>query len=206
MYYRVYNEDGAIRSLHPLNPNDPSLSRIYARSVAPPHAAASLKRRLCRVEGVTGPTTLFATAASLSPMDDGDRISFLTEASPGLTTQNPMAFVVQTPNTERNILETSNTIGEGTRSSDTRYRASVFFSCFRLSRFYLLQCIIRCTPKMAQLVPFNHSTPTILRCHESLQHPWRHLTRLLHLNTACAELKTSLALPLCSLLPLACPR
>jgi hypothetical protein len=137
VYYRVYNEGGAIRSLHPLNHNDPSLSRIHVASVAPPHTAALVKRRLCKVEGVTGPTTLFTTTPGLSPMNDGDRISLLSEASPGATSQNPITFLVQTPYTTRNILETSNTIGsssEETRSSDTLYRASVFFVYFHLSR------------------------------------------------------------------------
>jgi hypothetical protein len=137
VYYRVYNEHGRVRSLYPLNLNDPSLSRIYAMSVAPPHTAALVKRRLCRVEGVTGPTTLFITTPGLSPMSDGDRIPVLSEASPGATSQNPITLLVQTRYTNRNILETSNTIDsstEATRSSQTRYRASVFFAHFHLSR------------------------------------------------------------------------
>jgi hypothetical protein len=139
VYYRVYNEDGAIRSLHPLNPNDPSLSRIYATSVAPPHTVASLKHCLCRVEAVTGSTALFTATPSSSMMDDRDRISFLTEASPGSTIQNPIAFVVQTPYTERRILETT-TIDSPSVSSETRYRASVFLVYFHLSR--LIFCSI----------------------------------------------------------------
>jgi hypothetical protein len=173
VYYRVYSEDGAIRSLHPLNPNDPSLSRIHATSVAPPHTAASLKRRLCRVEGVTGTTTLFTTTPDLSPMNDGDRITFLTEASPGVNSQKPMAFVVQTPNTERNIPETSNTADsptEGTRPSNTRYRASVFFP-YSLITAFLPQCIIGCTPKVAQSVLSDRSTWATLHYHESMQNP-----------------------------------
>jgi hypothetical protein len=133
----MYTEDGPIRSTQPLNAADPSLSRIRARSMVPPHTAASLKRRLCRVEGVTGPTTLFTTTCSSSPMDDGDHISFLTEASPGLTTQNPVAFLVHTPNTERHILQTANTIDSWTESalsSQTSYRTSMSLAYFHLSR------------------------------------------------------------------------
>jgi hypothetical protein len=58
------------------------------------------------------------------------------------------------------------------------------------------QCIIGCTPKMAQFVPSNHSTQTILYCRESMQDPWRHPTTLLHSSVTFPESKISVATPI----------
>ena len=43
VYYRPYQEDGAIESRSPAYSNDRSIGRILSKDVTPPHTAASLK-------------------------------------------------------------------------------------------------------------------------------------------------------------------
>lgn len=107
MYYRVYTEDGAIPSKRPLNPNDACLGRITARSVAPPHTTASLKRRLCSIENIGDDTytNLFASTSSKSPMDDKGRVTLLSKTGPGLTQQEPMALVTKLSLSGRDLLD-----------------------------------------------------------------------------------------------------
>ena len=51
VYYRIYDEDGAISSKTSATPDDVCLGRINAKSVPPPHNVNSLKRRLAKASG-----------------------------------------------------------------------------------------------------------------------------------------------------------
>ena len=53
VYYRIYATDGAIETNNRIYSNDEFLSRIFTKSVAPPHTVASLKKHLCKAEGLT---------------------------------------------------------------------------------------------------------------------------------------------------------
>jgi hypothetical protein len=94
VYYRVYAEDGAIPSGNPVYTDDPSLGRILAKLVTPPHTAISVKRCLSHVENIDDKisTKLFVATSSQTPMDDTGRIS-LTYPGPGCTLNEPMALV-----------------------------------------------------------------------------------------------------------------
>lgn len=90
-------EDGAIPSKWPVSPDDIYLGRITAKSVAPPHTVASLKRRLCSVENINDDTysSLFAATSTNSPLDDTGRVSILTKSGPGSMQHEPVALVVK---------------------------------------------------------------------------------------------------------------
>jgi hypothetical protein len=128
----MFTEGGAICSIQPLNTDDLSLSRIHATSVAPPRTVASLKRRLCKLENISGDTTLYVTLSSPTAMNDGDRILFHTDTRHGPTTQEPMAFVVQCSDPERTTLPTANTADSlmvDTQFPETRYGTHLFCPC-----------------------------------------------------------------------------
>ena len=79
-----------------IDPKTPSLGRIRADSVAPPHSPASIKRCISRVERTPelAHADLFADLSSDTPLKE-DYISILTDG-PGVSPNEPMA-IVQTP-------------------------------------------------------------------------------------------------------------
>jgi hypothetical protein len=95
VYYRVYTEDGAIPSKHPLDSNNPYVARIEAHLVTPPHTVASIKRYLSKVEklGDRCTTRLYTSASSATPAEDGEHVAILTGTGPGSTPEQPLALV-----------------------------------------------------------------------------------------------------------------
>lgn len=132
VYYRLYAEDGAIQSMNPVYTDDPSLGRIAAELVTPPHTVISLKRCLSGIENIDDniPTTLFVAASSQTPMDDGVRVSILAYPGPGCTPDEPMAFVAKFSGVGRSSLEATQSevelspSPEGPTPFETRYRKS----------------------------------------------------------------------------------
>lgn len=95
VYYRVYNKDtGAVPLHHSAGSDDLLVGRISINSIPPPHSAASIARRITKIEklGCTGQPQLFCNISSESPLGDG-HLSILTDNRPGSTKENPMAFV-----------------------------------------------------------------------------------------------------------------
>lgn len=95
MYYRLYTEDGAIPSKHPVNPSDLSLGRINIDVITPPHTIDSIKRCVAKAEQL-GPvcrSKLFKNMESEMPMDTaklsvlggGDRL--------GVSEEDPMVYI-----------------------------------------------------------------------------------------------------------------
>ena len=78
-----------------IDPKTPSLGRIRADSVAPPHSPASIKRCILRVEGTPELTRadLFADISSYTPLKEG-HISFLLTDCPGVSPNEPMTIVL----------------------------------------------------------------------------------------------------------------
>jgi hypothetical protein len=95
VYYRVYTEDGAIPSKHPINLSDLSLGRINIDVINPPHTIDSIKRCVSKAEQLrtTSSSKLFKNMESETPMDTakvsvlggGDRL--------GLSEEDPMVYV-----------------------------------------------------------------------------------------------------------------
>ena len=94
MYYQFFANNSEIPSKVSFDPEEPSLGRIRAESVAPPHSLASIKRLISRVEETPAfaNADLFAEISSDTPMEEG-RISILGTDGPGLSPDNPMAIV-----------------------------------------------------------------------------------------------------------------
>ena len=94
MYYQLYADDYEIPSKVSIYPEEPSLGRIRADCVAPPHSPTSIKRCISRVEG--NPellhSNLFADTTCDTPLAEG-HISILPTDGPGLNANEPMAIV-----------------------------------------------------------------------------------------------------------------
>ena len=100
MYYLLYADNYELPSKVAYDPEQPSLGRIRADSVVPPHSPITIKQCISRVERTPAIALadLFADITSNTPLKE-DHISFLrTESTdcPGLSPKNPMA-IVQNP-------------------------------------------------------------------------------------------------------------
>ena len=97
MYYLLYADGYEVPSKATFDPDEPSLGRIRAESVAPPHCPSSIKRCISRVEKnpalTQRHTDLFADTSSDTPLKEG-HISFLRTDGPGLSPNEPMAIVL----------------------------------------------------------------------------------------------------------------
>ena len=87
MYYRLYADDYEIPSKVAIDTEEPSIGRIRADSIAPPHSPISIKRFISRVEKNAAlawawHTDLLADASCDTPLKDG-HISFLDTDGPG---------------------------------------------------------------------------------------------------------------------------
>ena len=78
-----------------IDPEDPSLGRIRADSVTPPHSPASIKRCISRVERTPALVNadLFVDMSCNTPLKEDTHISFLRTDCPGLSPKKPMAIV-----------------------------------------------------------------------------------------------------------------
>ena len=97
VYYLLYADDYEIPSKVALNPEEPSLGRIRADSVAPPHSLATIKNCISKVEGnpalaLPGHADLSANTSCDTPFKEG-HISILPNDGPGLNPNEPMAIV-----------------------------------------------------------------------------------------------------------------
>ena len=83
-----------------IDPEEPSLGRILADSVPPPHSAASIKRCISREERnpELANAEIFADISCETPLKEG-HIPILCTDCPGLSPDKPMAIVqnVQMP-------------------------------------------------------------------------------------------------------------
>jgi hypothetical protein len=95
VYYLLYGIDYEMPSKVAFDPEEPSLGRIRADSVAPPHSPTSIKRCISRVEGnpaLACHADLFADTSCDTPLKEG-HISILRTDGPGLSPNEPMAIV-----------------------------------------------------------------------------------------------------------------
>ena len=110
MYYQLYADDSQIPSKVAIDAEEPSLGRIRADCVAPPHSPTSIKRCISRVERNPALVNfdLFADTSCDSPLTEG-HISILRTDGPGLSPNEPMA-IVQTDIQEESPLPVEVTI------------------------------------------------------------------------------------------------
>ena len=77
------------------DPEEPSLGRIQADSILPPHSPATIKRCISKVERTPAIAyaELFADISCNTPLKE-EHISFLRTDYPGLSAKDPMAIVL----------------------------------------------------------------------------------------------------------------
>ncbi|KIK06076.1 hypothetical protein K443DRAFT_308465 [Laccaria amethystina LaAM-08-1] len=112
IYYRLYTNNGALKSNNPIYSNDRFICRILSRSVAPPHTVASLKRHICRIEGFesSGSDISYKLYSSLServPLEDSTRLSLRGNPGPGSSETDPMALMVAVSAVEKRSMAAS---------------------------------------------------------------------------------------------------
>ncbi|KIK05984.1 hypothetical protein K443DRAFT_3517 [Laccaria amethystina LaAM-08-1] len=97
VYYRLYTKVGAFESNHALYCNDRFIGRIPSKLFSPPHTVASIKRSLCKLEGLSEPdkALVFSPFSSPAPKEDSARLFLYAPSGPGLSEQDPIALVVE---------------------------------------------------------------------------------------------------------------
>ena len=97
VYYRPYQEDGAIESRSPAYSNDRSIGRILSKAVTPPHTTASLKSHLCKIEGFSGSENayLYSSLLSQTILDNSSRLALMNRYGPGSSEKEPMVLLIK---------------------------------------------------------------------------------------------------------------
>jgi hypothetical protein len=110
VYYRLYTTKGPLESNNPIFSNDRFISRISSKSVRPPHTAASLKRYICKIEGMEGPGkgALYLSLSERKPLDDSARLALRGNSGPGSSEVDPVVFVVDKGAAEKRLKSASN--------------------------------------------------------------------------------------------------
>ena len=133
VYYRLYTKDGAIESLNPIYSNDPFISRILPIFITPPRTALSLKKHLCKIEGVPGlgsNAILFEALSSDAAIPDSTRLKLRGHLGPGVSSRNPMALVFGVAEAEKRSSgpdPQAKELSENPDSDETRYSMSKIF-------------------------------------------------------------------------------
>ena len=94
MYYQLFADDYEIQSKVAFDLEEPSVGRIRADFIAPPHTPISIKRCISRVEERPAllHADLFADTSCDTPLTEG-HISILHTDGPGQSPEEPMAIV-----------------------------------------------------------------------------------------------------------------
>ena len=111
------------------DPEEPSLGRIRADSVAPPHSPSSIKRCISRVERTPelAHADIFADISCDTPLVEG-HISILHTDGPGLSPNQPMAVVqVESPSVPDGKYLIKNRAADIYWHAGNRYFTTVYF-------------------------------------------------------------------------------
>ena len=110
VYYRLYIKEGPLESNNPIFSNDRFISRISSKSVKPPYTASSLKRYICKIEGVDSPETvaLYLSLSEKKPVDDSARLVLKGSSGAGSSEVDPVVFVVDKGAAEKRPKSASN--------------------------------------------------------------------------------------------------
>jgi hypothetical protein len=97
VFYQVFSSDGAIRSKCAFRENDPYTGRVIATRITPPHTAQTVKKFICKEEGIAdieGVDLLTSLTSNLA-LNDQDNVPILAHDGPGTTVDNPVVIVVK---------------------------------------------------------------------------------------------------------------
>ncbi|KAJ6457921.1 hypothetical protein C8R45DRAFT_1183988 [Mycena sanguinolenta] len=160
VYYRVYCPDGAIPSKTAFNPRDPYVGRILARSVPPPHNAATLKRCFVNAENIGDPdgsrTRLYRNPEAAQPLSVTDKVVIIgSGATDGATPESAFAVVFQ------------DDLNEEERVAITR----IDQSCSQEEPKYLYYRLFTWTGEDRSKVSFNSTEPAVGRVEKILISP-----------------------------------
>ncbi|EDR00297.1 uncharacterized protein LACBIDRAFT_314536 [Laccaria bicolor S238N-H82] len=112
IYYRLYTKEGRLESNNPIFSNDRFISHILSKSVRPPHTAASLKRYVCKIEGMEGSgkgAFKYLLLSEKKPLDDSARLALRENSGPGSSEVDPVVLVVDKgPAAEKKLKSASN--------------------------------------------------------------------------------------------------
>jgi hypothetical protein len=119
-----------MKSKDPVSPDDPSLARIKSLCVPPPHSVGSLKHWLCKYEDVEdhNRASLFASVTSQTCMDDGGRISLLSNGALGNSPEDPVALFIQLQDPE--AVTFVSLLPDIATASESDYGAIIFSALF----------------------------------------------------------------------------
>ena len=94
VYYQLYSDGYEMPSKVANDPEEPSIGRIRADSITPPHSLTSIKLCISRVERNPGlvNSDIFADTSCDTPLTEG-HISIFRTDGPGLSPNEPMAIV-----------------------------------------------------------------------------------------------------------------
>jgi len=94
LYYQLYSRNGEMHSKVAFVTGEPSIGRIRADSVAPPHTPLAILRCISRVEGKPplAPAGLYEDRSCKNPMKE-THILIMKGRCPGMTWAKPMAVV-----------------------------------------------------------------------------------------------------------------
>ena len=128
VYYLLYDRN-EMPSKAAIDPEQPSLGRIRADYIAPPHGLTSIILCISRVEETPALVyaDLFPDISCDTPLEEG-HISFLRTDAPGLSPKKPMAIVVPVDSES----EPDSLAPDSPQSPDepiAHWRAEVLFDC-----------------------------------------------------------------------------
>ncbi len=94
VYYRVYNEDGALRVRDPVG-YDNTLGRITAHSITPPHNVRNIRHRIAVNEQLPDhyKPDLYLDMDG-SPTEDGSHVSLSGDSYPGASPESAIGLVI----------------------------------------------------------------------------------------------------------------
>ena len=142
-------------SNNPIYANNPFISRTLPKFVTPPRTALSVKKHLCKIEGLSAPTssTLFESLSSETAVAESSRLGFGGYSGLGLSESDPIVLVVGIEDAEKRQASTaqSERLPEAVLP-EPRYGASqnvIINPCLLVS----VQSIIACMTKTVHWHP-----------------------------------------------------
>lgn len=96
IYYRLYTTEGPIRSNNPIYANNPFISRTLPRLITPPRTASSVKKHICKIEGLSGAKSsmLFESLSSPSAAAESSKLAVKEDCGLGFSKDDPIVLVV----------------------------------------------------------------------------------------------------------------
>ena len=96
VYYRLYTTEGPISSNNPIYANNPFISRTLPKLITPPRTASSVKKHICKIEGLSGAESsrLFESLSSRSAAAESSKLAVKEDSGLGASRDDPIVLVV----------------------------------------------------------------------------------------------------------------